>query len=120
VGLFVLNNYFLKFHYHNWLTGKLSDFAACFFLPLFISAVLALFVKWSLIQRVLFGALVTTIIFSVVKVSTLASGVLNNVLSHITLTVGLGGSTNLADATDLIALPMVGIACYFAAKRLKN
>jgi hypothetical protein len=117
VGLFALNNHFLKFHYHNWLTGKLSDFAACFFLPLFISAVLALFVKWPLRRRVLIGAIVTVLIFSVVKLSPSASSILNNLLSFITLSFGFGGSNNTTDVTDLIALPMVGVAYYFAAKR---
>lgn len=117
VGLFALNNHFLKFHYHNWFTGKLSDIAACFFLPLFISAVLAYLVKWPLKQRVLFGALVTAVLFSLVKVSTMASGALNHLLSNITLAFGFGTSTNIADTTDLIALPMIAAAYYFALNR---
>jgi len=119
VGLFALNNHYLKHHYHNWLTGKLSDFAACFFLPLFISAVLAFFVKWPVKQRVLVGAIVTAVVFSLVKISSSASSVLNDLLSYITLALGFGDSINIADITDLMALPMIGAAYYFAARRVK-
>jgi hypothetical protein len=38
--LLLLNDHYLKAEYHNWLTGKLSDFAGLFIFPLFISAFL--------------------------------------------------------------------------------
>lgn len=39
-ALFVLgaNDFFWKYHYHNWLTGKLSDVAGLLVLPLFLTA----------------------------------------------------------------------------------
>src|SRR5262249_49080806 len=33
----LLNDFVLKPHFHNWLTGKLSDFAGLFIFPLFLS-----------------------------------------------------------------------------------
>jgi len=40
LGLFLLllNDYFLKAVFHNWFTGKLSDFAGLFIFPLFWTA----------------------------------------------------------------------------------
>ena len=35
--LLVVNDFFLKPVYHNWLTGKLSDFAGLFMFSLFLT-----------------------------------------------------------------------------------
>ncbi len=35
--LLILNDNFLKYEYHNWLTGKLSDFSGLIVLPIFLS-----------------------------------------------------------------------------------
>lgn len=43
----------------NTLTGKLSDFAGCFFLPLYLSAVLTLLTRWPLERRLGAGVLAT-------------------------------------------------------------
>ena len=37
IFLLLINDFFLKFEYHNYLTGKLSDFAGLFALPYFVS-----------------------------------------------------------------------------------
>jgi len=39
LGLLLLNDFYLKFEYHNWLTGKLSDFCGLFIFPVFWSAI---------------------------------------------------------------------------------
>jgi hypothetical protein len=38
LGLLLLNDFFLKSTFHNWFTGKLSDFAGLFIFPLFFTA----------------------------------------------------------------------------------
>lgn len=38
LGLLLLNDFILKAAFHNWLTGKLSDFAGLFIFPLFFTA----------------------------------------------------------------------------------
>jgi hypothetical protein len=43
LGLLLLNDFLLKSLLHNWLTGKLSDFAGLFIFPLFWSALLPRF-----------------------------------------------------------------------------
>ena len=40
VGLFALNNFVLKRAWPGLVTGKLSDLLICFFLPLFVSALM--------------------------------------------------------------------------------
>jgi len=119
VAIFALNNHYLKHHYHNWLTGKLSDFAACFFLPLFISSLIILLVNWPARARVLAGCVITIVVFGAVKISPWASEFLNTILSAITTTAGFGKSMNLADISDLIALPLVGLAYVFGISRNK-
>jgi hypothetical protein len=117
VGLFALNNHYLKYQYHNWLTGKLSDFAVCFFLPLFVSSLIALLVNWPAKTRLLAGSALTIAIFSGVKISPWASNLLNEILSVVTTAVGFSPSFNRADSSDLIALPLVALACVFGINR---
>ncbi|MDB5263407.1 MAG: hypothetical protein JWQ14_2690 [Adhaeribacter sp.] len=40
LGLLLLNDFYLKYEYSNFLTGKLSDFAGLFFFPYFLSSLL--------------------------------------------------------------------------------
>ena len=113
--LFGLNNWVLKATYGNWLTGKLSDFAACFFVPFLISAVLgSLGSKRSVEHRVRIGAIVTALVMTLVKTSVLASSVLDS-----TLAVFLPEafeSTNIVDPTDLLALPFCALAVLHARR----
>jgi len=120
VFLFALNNSYLKLAYHNVITGKLSDFSACFFLPLFISAILSLATKLNGIKRVKIGCLTTLIIFSAVKISPTLSQLLNASLSAITQSFGFGNSNNIADPNDLVALPMILLAYFYAKFKLRH
>ena len=119
VALFAVNNIFWKYHYPGWFTGKLSDFAACYFLPLFISALLSLLVNWTVKQRLLIGVTLTSLIFTLVKTSVLISEYMNMLLSKLTSAFGLGPSINLVDPTDLIALPLIGITYLYTLKRME-
>lgn len=110
VFIFALNNFYLKQHYHNWLTGKLSDITVCYFLPLYVSAVLALTTRLNLKHRLLTGCVITLLVFSAVKVLPEAADLLNRLLSLVTEASQLGPSRNLADPSDLIALPMIALA----------
>jgi hypothetical protein len=120
VALFATNNFFLKYQFPGWFTGKLSDFTACYFLPLYISAVLSLLSKWTLQQRLVVGGILTTLVFTLVKISALASDHMNTLFTWITTLFGFGPSLNIADPTDLIALPMIGIAYLVTIKKMGN
>ncbi len=46
LGLLLLNDFFLKPTFHNWFTGKLSDFAGLFIFPLFFTAFFSERKRW--------------------------------------------------------------------------
>lgn len=46
LGLLLLNDFLLKATFHNWFTGKLSDFAGLFVFPLFFTAFFPTQKKW--------------------------------------------------------------------------
>ena len=46
LGLLLLNDFFLKAAFHNWFTGKLSDFAGLFIFPLFFTAFVPKRKRW--------------------------------------------------------------------------
>lgn len=109
-----LNDAFLKARFHNALTGKLSDLAGCFVLPLFV-AVLLVPLGLSLRRRVTIGALVTTLFFSAIKVFDGAARTTASTLEWVTTSLGVEGHHRIiADPTDLIALVMVPLAFVFA------
>jgi len=117
--LFGLNNWVLKATYGNWITGKLSDLAACFFIPFLISAVIgALRPKWAIVQRVQIGAVITAVVMTLVKTNATASSVLDAVLA-LPLPASLA-STNTVDPTDLIALPFCALAVGYASELERN
>lgn len=96
------------------LAGKLSDFAACFFLPLFVAALLARVTRWSRARRVAVGAVTTTLVFTLVKTSAAASAVLDGFCAALGSLVGLQSPANRVDPTDLLALPMVPLARWWS------
>lgn len=109
-----LNDAFLKARFHNALTGKLSDLAGCFVLPLFV-AVLLVPLGWSLRARAAAGALVTTFFFAAIKSFDGAARTTASTLEWVTTSLGVAGSHRLlADHSDLVALVMVPLALLFA------
>ena len=121
IALFALNNFYLKYAFHNTLTGKLSDLTLCFFLPLFLSALIGLIPHHGLktSHRLMFGSILTVLLFSTLKLSLLASNQLNALLSIITLKVGIGPSINRIDPSDLVALPCTVLAFFYGLNCLK-
>ncbi len=112
VALFALNNHWLKWEFHNWITGKLSDFMACFFIPLLFSALIGLIWKKGYSKRYWMASTVTIIAFSSVKLFEPASDVMNNLFSMMTGWIGMGPSINRTDPTDLMAFASIPLA-YF-------
>ena len=112
LALFAANNFLLKRAYPGLVTGKLSDIACCFFLPLFVSATLG-FVGWraKAVQRVAVGACAALVVFVLVKTSPWASGWLDAVIGAVT-----AGrmAANRVDPTDLVAAPFALLAIAYA------
>jgi hypothetical protein len=71
-----VNDAYFKPVLHDTLTGKLSDLAGCFFLPLWISALLALGTGWPLRRRLAIGCASTAMLFTAISTSRLAAGAL--------------------------------------------
>lgn len=120
VALFTLNNFWLKGRAPVVIAGKLSDFAACFFLPLFVAALLAHATPWSRARRVALGAVTTALVFTLVKTSAAASAVLDGFCAALGSLVGLRSPANRVDPTDLVALPMVLLACWWSNNQGKK
>ena len=69
VAVMAINDHWLKPLLHDPITGKLSDLAGCFFLPLYASALLGLVVRWPRARRLLVGAIATAVFFAAIKLS---------------------------------------------------
>jgi hypothetical protein len=113
VALMAVNDRWLKPAFHNALTGKLSDVAICFFLPLYLSALLALVTRWSLERRVAVGASVTVLLFTALKVSQPAADLFCRLLLPVGAPLGLTAFRAVADPTDLLTLPLAGAAVLY-------
>jgi hypothetical protein len=116
VGLFALNNFVLKRTWPGWVTGKLSDLLVCFFLPLFVSALLEQVSRLGAATRVTVGIALTATIFIAVKTSVAASLVLDRDIAMLLQPFGLRSMPNRADVTDLCALPMLALAWLHARR----
>lgn len=116
-ALLALNDHLLKAAFPGAITGKLSDLAGCFVLPLFLSAALACLVPWSLRARLTIGAAITVVAFSAVKLSPAAAGAVASALDLATQPT-LGASNRIvADPTDLLALPLAFAAFAWGVRR---
>lgn len=114
VCLLAANDHELKRLFHNAVTGKLSDVAICFLLPLLVSAALGLVSDWSGRRRLVVGAVVTTFAFTMLELSDLAGAL----FVRVTGALGLGGGALTRDPTDLLALACVPLAVAYGRRRL--
>lgn len=116
VVVFGLNNFWWKWAYPGWVVGKLSDVCMCFFLPLYLAWVLCEVFASSapLKKRVRWGAWITVAALASVKATVRGSDALNAGVLWLTSGTPLHFAPNLADATDLLALPMVLVAVAYA------
>jgi hypothetical protein len=114
VCLLVANDHEFKRLFHNTLTGKLSDVAICFLLPLLISAALGLLRDWPGSRRLAVGAVATTLLFTLLELSDTA----DVLYLRATGALGLGGAPLTRDPTDFLALALVPLAVAYGWRRL--
>jgi hypothetical protein len=114
VCLLAANDHEGKRLFHNALTGKLSDVAICFLLPLLVSATLGLLGDWPGRRRLAVGAIVATGVFTLLELSDVAGAL----FVRVTAAVGLGGGALTRDPTDLLALVCVPLAVAYGRRRL--
>jgi len=119
VGLLVVNDRFLKPAFHSAVTGKLSDVAICFFLPLFVSELAGLVFRWAPRRRLLFGAVVATVVFASLEVVPPVTRLALRVLGTVGPLVGVAGPFRMtSDWTDLLCLLFVPLAVAYGRRRL--
>lgn len=99
LGLLLLNDFYLKDYFHNWWTGKISDFAGLFILPIFLSLINP--------KKIIWNYIITVIVFAFWKTE----------ISTSTLTY-LNNSTNLGlyrvvDYSDFIAFLILPFSYYY-------
>jgi hypothetical protein len=116
IALLIANDHVLKFVFHNAVTGKLSDVAICFLMPLLISAALGLLAGARVRGRLGIGALVTVVVFSALEMSDLAGSWYVRAMA-----IGFGAKQTVLtrDPTDLLALLMVPIAVAYGRQRAR-
>ena len=118
VALMAVNDRWLKPTFHNTLTGKLSDVAICFFLPLYVSALLSLATRWPRGVRLLVGAATTAVLFTALKVSQPLADLFCQWLRPLGAPFGLTGFRAVADPTDLLTLPFIAVAMLYGRATL--
>ena len=115
VGLFALNNGVLKRACPGLVTGKLSDLLICFFLPLFVSALVERVSRLGAALRVAAGMALTAAIFIAVKTSAAASGVLDHDIATLLQPFGIRRRPT-AWTSPICALPMLALAWLYARR----
>ena len=114
MALFAMNNFWWKHQFGNFLTGKISDFAFCFFTPFFLVACFE-FAHSSLEQqnrkkRWLMASILTFTLLLLVKTNSTISLFFDSISSNFLNNLSLHHNPNLLDKSDLWALTLVPLA----------
>ncbi len=110
----------LQFRFPGPVTGKLSDVAGCFVLPLFLSALLALFTRTPAALRLGLGTVLTVVFFSALKLSQPFANVTCGAMNVVARPFGSSCGRILADPSDLLALPFAVLAAWFGLHRIES
>ena len=103
LALLVVNDVWLKPALHDFVTGKLSDVAVCFLMPLFLSEVLGLTLAIAPRVRLAMGALFTAVLFTLLETVPAASAQTVRWLDALGPYIGAPGPYVMtADLTDLL------------------
>jgi hypothetical protein len=119
LALLVTNDLWLKPLFHNALTGKLSDVAVCFLMPLFLSELLGIAFAWPAGRRLRVAAVVTAVIFTALEVVPPVTRWALAGLSAVGPFLGIAGRFRMTtDWTDLCCLLLIPLAVRYGDKRL--
>lgn len=118
VAALAFNDHVLKRRAPGWLSGKLSDLALCFFLPLFVSALIGLAWPRAPRARLVAGALITALAFTLLELSDTAGAWFCAGLDRLAPFLPAGARCALTrDLTDLACLLVVPLAYAYGARR---
>jgi hypothetical protein len=120
-ALLALNDHWLKARFHDAVTGKLSDVAICFFLPLFVSALMGPLLRARPRARLALASLIAVAVFAAQELSP-AAGRLFAAARTLVLApvVSVHGAVFTRDLTDLFALALVPCAYLYGGRRLER
>jgi hypothetical protein len=119
LALLVANDVWWKAAFHNELTGKLSDVAVCFVMPLFLSELLGLSLAVAPRVRLAAGAAFTAVLFTLLELVPWCTQRALAALTWLGPYVGLpGGYCMTSDPTDLLCVPLVLLAYGYGLRRL--
>lgn len=121
VALLALNDHVLKPWLHDAVTGKLSDLAICFFLPLYLSALLGLVWRAPASWRLAVAAALTAAVFGALELSPLAGRWFCAANDAVAGALGMARRCRLTrDPTDLAALAVVPLAVAYGRARARR
>jgi hypothetical protein len=119
VTLMVINDVWLKPVLHSELTGKLSDVAVCFFMPLFVSEILGIVFGIPPRARLLAGALFTALLYAGLEVVPPFTRLVLRALALIGPHIGIARPFRMtSDWSDLLCLALVPLAVAYGRRRL--
>jgi hypothetical protein len=120
LALLVVNDVWLKPAFHSALTGKLSDIAICFFMPLFLSELLGILCRWPPRRRLVAGAVATAALFTALEIVPPFTRLALDCLERVGPLLGIRGRFRMtSDWTDLACVPLVAIAAAYGHARLR-
>jgi hypothetical protein len=121
LALMVVNDVWLKSAFHSELTGKLSDVALCFFMPLLLSELLGIFGGWAPRRRLLAGAIATASLFTALELVPPFTHLVLDCLDDIGPYLGIHRRFRMtSDWTDLACVPLVLAAVAYGHLRLRR
>jgi hypothetical protein len=119
LALAVVNDVWLKPSFHDAVTGKLSDIAVCFFMPLFISELVGIVLAVQPRRRLWIGAFITGALYTAQEVVPPFTRLALTVLRAIGPILGIRGRFQLtSDWTDLFCLALIPFAVAYGSRRL--
>jgi len=121
LALLVVNDVWLKPAFHSALTGKLSDVAICFFMPLLLSELLGILCGWPPRRRLVAGAIVTATLFTALEIVPPFTRFALDCLDRIGPYLGVPRRFRMtSDWTDLACVPLVAVAVAYGRARLRR
>lgn len=121
LGLLVVNDTVLKPTFRSELTGKLSDIAVCFLMPLFLSELLGIALAVRPTIRLWLGAAVTAALYTLLEVCPPFTRLVLDLLSAIGPALGMHRPFRMtSDVTDLFCLALIPLAVVYGKRRLRS
>jgi hypothetical protein len=118
VALLAVNDGILKPRFHNALTGKLSDLAICFFVPLLLSALFGLAWRRHPRARVVLGAAIAGFAFTALEIWAPVQALFIDANLLVGAPFGIRKVVLTRDLSDLGALAMLPLAVAYGWNRL--